>query len=124
MEKNVENINALADFIEKADFEFDMSDAGVRLDCGSAGCIGGHAAALWEDVRCSVFGFGYTEFSWRDEALAEKLGITMQQHGAMCYLNGTTEVLYAEVTRADAVKFLRRLAESDSFVTWNKVLGK
>lgn len=55
---NKANILALADFMESAPFRFTMSTAlNVQADkpeCGSAGCIAGHAARLWPELRIAA----------------------------------------------------------------------
>jgi len=119
---NKRNINHLADVIESERWGFDMGD-GDHIDapnnnqhrCGSAGCIGGHATSEWPNVRRGQ--------SWDHAALRKKLGITRDQHEALCFPD-TREAYYfaikggrGHVTRARAVATLRRLAETGE-VKW------
>lgn len=103
----------LADFIARAHYRFDMSSCEAEPLCGSAGCIGGHAAVLWPDVRESNAG---VDFTWDEEKLAAKLGITRATHDALCYLAGENDdddiSDLSDVTRRMAVATLRRLAET------------
>jgi len=103
---NVANINMLAVFVESAKFKFDMGRA--YPGCKSAGCIGGHAAALWPEIRTEVPMLGYT---WNTKRLAKKLGITLEQERRLCFpYSGDTEEMRERINRADAVQALRRLA--------------
>lgn len=103
---NKENVLALRDLIASKRWKFDMSEPYFKPECGSAGCIGGHAAALWPDV--SIKGV-----TWSTKALCLKLGITGEQHHDLCfpYIDLDT------ITRAHAVDTLARLAETGE-VEW------
>jgi hypothetical protein len=98
---NVEAINHLADFIESGKYEFDMMEAVARPECGSAGCIGGHASILWEDVKSQPV--------FNSDILAEHLGIGWDVVQDLCYPETPD---YHRITREIAVVTLRRLAET------------
>lgn len=114
---NKEAILELADFIEKSDYEFDMSvphadmsDESTHPACGSAGCIGGFAAVLWPEVRyVRTVPYFYT---WDRSALRAKLGLTIEQHSALCYLEDRPDLYYDDVHKELAVQTLRNLAET------------
>lgn len=106
--RNVANINALADFIEShTELGFDMAKPTVPHSCGTNGCIGGFSAALWPEIVKPHDG---PVPSWNDDKLAEKLGISREDHDELCY--GCGPLLYEEITRPVAVAALRRLAET------------
>lgn len=106
----------LAGFLETAEFSFDMADPDAAPACGSAGCIGGHAAVLWGDIRENYVA-GDEEFTWSEHLLRGKLGITREEHDKLCFLVYGEVNSYYQVTRAGAVATLRRLAETGK-VTW------
>lgn len=124
MAVNVANILALADFLESVLFPFDMAKIHNPASCGSAGCIGGHAAALWPDVASNYS-------SWDESKLADKLGIDDDTEEALCYLapgsmwgsDPNYVVPYDDVTREDAVAVLRNLAKTGK-VDWSFVIDR
>lgn len=107
-------IHELANFIEEAIFEFDMEEARVNLTCGTAGCIAGHAAVLWPDVRAeNIFNdSGPETFSWDEERLNEHLGLDNMLNGRLFYVNPHLSTIWKRVDRAKAVDTLRRYAET------------
>lgn len=118
---NKEAINELADFIESAKFKFDMGEPDAAPTCGTAGCIGGHAAMLWPEVRAgerynAIEKIEY--FSWNEKQLIKKLGLAEGQEGQLCYL-GSSRMTLCSITRAGAVTTLRRLAETGE-VVWKR----
>lgn len=52
---NENAISELIDFMEKCEYKFDMTTSKNHIDprnqCGTAGCIAGHAALLWPEIR-------------------------------------------------------------------------
>lgn len=113
---NKDAINRLANFLEGGNYGFDMGDAYARPHCGTAGCIGGHAAVLWPEIQIKT---GDPEeddaggFTWDEHKLAEKLGITYEMQDELCYpVKQPWPTNYGQVTRAGAVAALRRLAET------------
>jgi hypothetical protein len=127
-ERDVALINWLADFIASSTYSFDMSQPTAKPHCGTAGCIGGHAAVLWEDIRDNNWGVD-SGYSWKDEALAEKLGISWHAHRAMCYPGDDEEescfsdtgtyINYSKVSRESAVDMLRNFARTGE-VVWRQ----
>jgi hypothetical protein len=141
--RNKQRILELADFLETAKFKFDMGSPNVYPSCGSAGCIGGHAAALWTKVRDTVAidaDYGDTgRYSWHQQTLADYLGISRNTADRLCYPEDERDqgddeyehaetwtdegalpeecVEYGKITRAGAVATLRRLAETGQ-VLW------
>lgn len=124
----VANILALADFIEGGRYKFDMGDGSVRTECGSAGCIGGHATVLWPEVREKVGVWfhdgavdGEAVFSWNTDALCEKLGISGDMHEQLTFptewKDGWLMLTLGEIRREQAVETLRRLAATGK-VEW------
>lgn len=117
---NIANILALRDFIAETNYEFCMDDGYANLQCGSAGCIGGHAAVLWLEVRANQMNNGDL-FTWDKKALAEKLGISVDVQHDLCYpekftdgsdTDGPDGAGFHLVTRAHAIDALTRLAET------------
>jgi hypothetical protein len=106
MKRNVKAINRLADFIENARYEFNMASGFAKPTCGTAGCIGGHAAVLWPSIRSPLAG---DTFSWDSRALAEKLEISEIMGYDLCM---PTEYFLRKITRPMAVAALRRLAKT------------
>lgn len=109
----------LAAFIESGKYKFDMAEPCVNPFCGTAGCIAGHAAMLWVDVREKIEEETVEEFSFSEKKVAEKLGITSNQSHNLFY--GTPDgdggsVDYEDVTRCVAVRTLRHLAETGEIV--------
>ncbi len=96
----------LADFIESAQFEFDMTIPWVP-SCGSAACIGGHAVMLWPELTDR-------RDSWNEQKLADKLGISWAQQEAICYPD---EINDQVISKAQALAMLRRLGETGQ-VSW------
>lgn len=110
MTVNKEAVLELAKLVENAKYKFDMYDSSVRTKCGSAGCIGGHAAKLWPEIRLGAWK-GKKTFTWDNEKLCKKLGINGNAERRLCYLFGTTMDL-SDITRKGVVKTLRRLAKT------------
>lgn len=107
-----EKILELADFIESGKFDFNFSIDEVRPACGSAGCIGGHAAALWPELRVARSNGKYT---WDTDKLAEHLGISNLVADRLCFepqSKAGYHFEYGEVTREMAVAAVRRLANT------------
>lgn len=128
-ERDVTLLNELADFIASSTYSFDMAQPTAQPSCGTAGCIGGHAAVLWEDIRDTDWNVD-SGYSWRDEALAEKLGISWHAHRAICYpgdddsadiffVDTEAGIDYAKVTRESAVDMLRNFARTGK-VVWRQ----
>lgn len=110
---NKENILALADFIESRKYRFDMTRPRANPSCRTAGCIGGHAAVLWPELRTPRL--KDRSFGWGWENLRAKLGISEAQHKRLCFWcynrKGELVPLYY-ITRKMAVATLHRLAET------------
>ena len=113
---NVEAINQLADFIESGKYEFDMRKPIAHPECGSAGCIGGHASVLWPEVEKGLGGFNC-------DTLAERLGIGWNDAQDLCFPELPD---YGKITREIAVSALRRMAETGevAFVVEEVVSGQ
>lgn len=117
MTPNVEAINELADFIENCELTYDFNATDVSASCGTAGCSAGHAALLWEDIREAVTS-DYAEpgdYTWDHEKLADKLGLSRDQHDELFWLpqyEDHTPADLADITKEDAVATLRRFASS------------
>lgn len=102
--------NELADFIASEKWGFDMRTGFVRPACGSAGCIGGHAAALWPEIaRDQEYHNGESYFDFTK--LQQKLDIDYDTGFKLCYASPGGPALH-EVTRAMAVSTLRHLGET------------
>lgn len=108
-----QNILELADFLEKAEFIFDMGSALANPECGAAGCIGGHAAVLWEELRQGSYSsVGYT---FNLSKLGNKLELKEQLTTDLCFNPHDEDGIgmsCLSVTRSMAVATLRRLAET------------
>ena len=103
---------------------FDMCDSDFYLSCGTAGCIGGHAALLWEEVR-----FRNT---FDEHELGRKLGINQEEAHELCFVSkyrkenehkwpikGTR--LWYDIHREQALAVLDELADT-GLVNWAKVM--
>lgn len=116
-------IYQLADFIESAKFIFDMGDSEATPDCGSAGCIGGHAAILWSELQYETeydWQVGKS-FTWDNILLAKKLDISLQTEEALCFPGMAGGPKCRDVSRENAVRVLRRLAETGK-VDWDRAM--
>lgn len=110
---NKEAILELRDFIAKGEYSFNMRNPFANLDCGSAGCIGGHAAVIWPEIRQSE---EMTSYTWHNEKLAAKLGISEAAHNQLCFPRKPEN--YSYITREHAVTTLTKLAETGR-VDWS-----
>ena len=108
-------IYQLADFIASESYSFDMEEAASHVECGSAGCIGGHAGVLWPELRPPG------TCTWIDSMLAVKLRISEEQHDLLCYPEDEIGIKHSWITRGTAVRCLRRLAETGK-VDWHYAL--
>ena len=94
------NCLELADFIEYGPWAFDMLEIYPHTECGTAGCILGHADVLWND-------------SYVTGTLLDKIKGTERQMAAMC-LHPVDEqgnpIPLCNVTRHMAAAALRRFA--------------
>lgn len=108
---NVAAINELADFLESSKYDFDMSNGSATPQCGSAGCIGGHASVLWPEVSYTTYVLDDDDkeipaTSWHENLLAIKLGISEDEQDKLCYPCMDMD----NITREQAVAVLRELA--------------
>lgn len=109
------NVLALANFLEARGRKFfDMNNWFPGTDCGTPACIGGSACLLWPDInerRQANAGRFDTDL----RLFARKLGISYSQARTLCYpsvwSNGSN-LLYPTVTLKNAVRTLRRLANT------------
>lgn len=116
MKRNKERLLELADFIEKAEFKFDMGDPVANPTCGTAGCMAGHAAVLWPELRTEGTGDGEI-FSWKDEELAAYLDITEDEHDLLFYPQSHNEgAIYGYIDRDVAVGTLRHFASTGEII--------
>lgn len=116
---SAEACEELAQFLESEKFNFNMREAEAVPACGSAGCIGGHAAVLWPEVRGpsqKMQGTGAETFTWSEIAFSLKLGISDVEQMALCYLQ-ETDLGWSQITRRGAAATLRRLGET-GIVEW------
>lgn len=94
------NIMKLADFIGEAKFPFDMCSYEVP-SCGTAGCIAGHAAALWPGLDDDGF--------FDPVKVDNKLGLNDKQTEELFYpksvFNGKS--ILSLITRGCAIECLR-----------------
>ena len=112
MTRDIKNINALADYVEKCRDDFDMSSGFVEPACGSAGCLGAHAARKWPRLRDCRADCNYT---WHRGKLTTRLGISNRQSDAMffqCPNSNGTHFSWHSVTKPMAVAMLRRFAKT------------
>ena len=113
---NAKAIEELADFIEKTK-NFDMNDWVCNPDCGTAGCVFGHAALLWPDVRDK------RQTSWEDDSLRFKLEISCDDFESIGFPSVSDgDVGYRSVTKEHAVVMLRNFAETGT-VEWPEGSG-
>lgn len=113
---NDQAILELANFIEHCELEFDMSTPWAAPDCGTAGCILGHAALLWPDV---VSERQDGVFSCDDTCLSQKVEIKELTIAKLCYPSSAV-CDYDGATAEDAADVLRHLAETGE-VDWKRV---
>jgi hypothetical protein len=104
-----------------------MGDEVAQPNCGSAGCIGGHACLLWPEVRVLWDDDDGTQyaFTWDEDKLAEKLGLSDEQCDHMCFMLRSVHD-FDRVSRDDAVAYLDKLLETPDEVVlnWDDVLGE
>ena len=104
---NVENINALAAFVEThTEKQFHMG--------GTTTCWLGFVAELWPDAGTVYDGANYTD----EHLLAAKLGVSWDQVQDICFWakDSTGEkVRYDDISRERAVTAMRRLAATGHF---------
>lgn len=120
MARNRKRLNALADYIEKAKYQFNMSESSAYPTCGTAGCIAGHSAVFRPTS-------GDLQFLEHDDAghimhahmhmerFASFYGLAFKTAEALCLEPKTvdgTELSYSCVSRSMAVAAIRRLAKT------------
>jgi hypothetical protein len=112
MTQNTQRILELADFIEMTTLTFNMSEPDANPACGTAGCIGSHAALLWPELRVTSASMP-GHITIEPNKLAQKLGLERVQLDELCFtrLSGRD---YETIGRSDACTFLRQLAQHDS----------
>jgi hypothetical protein len=111
------------------ELNFDMGRASIPKSCGTPGCIGGFAGALWPEIVDPEMSDNWNP-AWHDSLLAEKLSITFHQVQKLCYpadqlmtwddwgvSRAPSYVCYGMVTRKGAIATLRRLAKTGE-VKW------
>lgn len=120
-----EAVLELARFVETCELDFDMREPTAQTHCGSAGCILGHAAMLWPEVRFdnSDLGEPSTLFRCNEALLSKKLGVGRGDVDDLCYPGGLFEDAYDRIKREHAVACLRNLAETGD-VDWSEALGE
>lgn len=124
---NTSTITALANFISShPELPFEMREATRPTECGTSGCIGGFAAALWPELFTND-GFARTR-GFDSDAVGAKLGLDEHEANALFFPADQEEfwrdndeeiVDYDEITRAGAISTLRRLAATGE-VVWVK----
>lgn len=116
------NILALASFIAShPELPFDMAEALQPMSCGTAGCIGGFAAALWPSECQTIEPNG--EASFDVTAVGHMLGITKPACSRLLFpgdifADTGTAVRYQLITRLGACQTLTRLAATGT-VQWH-----
>ncbi len=110
-------IQELAKFIESGKYSFNMSVAEADPECGTAGCIGGHAAVIWPEVRDVGSGLPWPSFTFDGPKLAEFLDISEPDLNDICFnvpasSSRVAQISYEEVTSSMAAATLRRFAET------------
>lgn len=97
----------LADFMERCQLKFQMEDGFAKPECGTAGCILGHAALMWKK--------GNRDYSWVSKSeFSERLGLTREQSRFLCFAPhfATQGMTYTKINNdpAIAVRAVRHLA--------------
>lgn len=122
-----DRIMKLADFVETTPYEFKMSQPWAQPQCGTAGCIAGHAAVLWPEVRMSGRIIRYD-----DDKLKDFLGIDEETATRLFYPGDYIEIewedfdediRYQHITQKGAAATLRRLAVTGE-VKWYRTEQK
>ena len=114
---NKENIRLLADVIESERWKFTMNDDVVKHKCGSAGCIGGHAAMIWKNLRRGDFldSMGFLSFFPDWDKVYEHLGLSTKDGRDLCFTIPDENREYhdlCKVTREGAVETLHHLSNT------------
>lgn len=116
---NREAIRQLADFIEEGRYRFAMECPDAHPTCGTAGCIGGHAAVLWPIVRDPFFS-SRGSYTFSVSLLAKKLWVTDGEVELLCFAvpkpDGLWHTDLMDVTREQAVATLREWADTSRIV--------
>jgi len=100
--QNGPEILRLAQYIEDSPLEFRMEASIAHPDCGTAGCVIGNAALMW-DKRLPEGGYWVSLAEFR-----ERLGLNEEQKQELCFDAGGLD--YFQVTGTVAVRALRGLA--------------
>ncbi len=125
---NVRNCNKLANFMEQhVEIPFLQATGTFPIarnsHCGSAGCIAGFGATLWNNMFRRYDKRYFADFSG---PIAKRLGLSTQQKQqlftpqdySVCFKDKNYSTVYYEaITRAGAVTTLRRLAKTGE-VEW------
>jgi len=97
----------LADFIAKCPLKFKMEHAYAIPECGTAGCIKGHAALMWGHGSNNHYFVSKKQFS-------KRLGLNEEQTRLLCFNpeNATPGITYHQISSdpSIAVRAIRRLA--------------
>lgn len=118
--QHVRDLNTLIEAIEDGRFEFDMSTMSVAQHCGTAGCIAGTAAGLWEDCRARNM--------YSARGVQERFHWTPNQYMSICrplfkglqFVDIQREIYtYHSITRAGAVATLRRFRDT-GIIEWRR----
>lgn len=129
------NLKQLIEFIRSSKFDFDMNDPMCETrcasqGCGSAGCIGGHAAVLWADVRLmdtstdeayvatntkTKDGKRTREWTFDEVKLARKLGLDDDELNDLTFPQG---MHYYDATKDQALRVLDHLLHTGT-VDWS-----
>lgn len=111
---NVENVRKLREAIASEEMGFAMHIYRVYEDCGTAGCIAGHAAWIWPDCRAEIQPEVYT---YSEGPVCEKLGLTEKEGTHLFY-----PVNMSSRTRPEALAVLDHLIETGE-VVWDEAKG-
>jgi hypothetical protein len=108
MVRNKKAINELAGFIDlHGELKFAMERSSIPNNCGTAGCIGGFAAALWPKI-------GMGNITFNDIKLGDKLGLSRDEIWELCYIPRNrygNSTQHRHITRSMAVACLDRVAQ-------------
>ncbi len=117
---NFKNIQTLIDGIKLSKLTFDMDKASCKPVDGLGGCIGCHAATIWDDLKERTYAQMY---SWHNVKLAKKLGINEDQVIDLCYPGRYKNFDYDSVIKEEAIQVLEKLRDTGR-VDWSFAINK
>jgi len=124
---NTERIQNIIDLLRSGKKNFHMESLLVESDpeCGSAGCIAGHAAFLWPHLTSypDLWGDPTLPNTWVQSKVTAWLELAEETADQLFFVTDLDRCDLAAITRHDAIEVLEVLLER-GYVDWYTVLVK